>query len=208
MMDDIFLIIMCAWVGFFFCVIPFLMLAASTSRLFIAWLDTDENLKFLMKDRVEPFPYRKVLGSGIGAVLSFITFFYSIQLGSKMLFAVSITALPILSLYLIRTTGIWSRRHMESVSHLIAEIRYNGEDRSIENNRWRLEHEQWLLILDTLGDSISRKSELLIDESICGKKQPLTPDNKWKLETMGFRIYELGSSQIKLDNFQCLACPL
>ena len=205
---DVMLFTLCFYVAFCTGALSFAVLITSQSRLFITCLDIIKNLRFLMKDGTEPFPYKTALGFGSGVILSFATLLCSVKLVLFELFLVSIIILSIFNIFLMRTIGIWVRKCMESVSNLIAEIRFSGDDRSSENNQWRFEQEQWLLILDTLGDSISRNSELLIDESICGKKQPLTPNNKWKLETMSYRISETASSQIKLDNSGCVACPL
>lgn len=183
-------------------------LYSALSRIFVALVDIDRNMKFLMKGRTEPFPHKIVWPLVSIASASFALLLYSLSFSTVGCFACALMTTVISSIYLIKIAGTWWRKYTETVSDFIAEIRYNGDDNSKENNRWRVEQEQWLLLVDLLGDRISRKSELLVDESICGKSQPLTPNNRRKLEWMGFQISELGASQIKLDNSNNLCCPL
>lgn len=79
--------------------------------------------------------------------------------------------------------------YLEILSELVAGIRYEKEGYA-----WKKEQEQWLLLLDLINTSKTLgEVKIRVDDSICGKEQPLTIKNRRKLNFMGYSVDEKES---------------
>lgn len=191
-------IAICLTLSFVACFILFVISQTLFSRLYVSWLDIDMNMKFLMKGRVEAFPWMKVIGLGLVSVVSFLLTTYSAKYQMEVFICSALCGF-FSTIILVRETGTWWRKHIEAVSILLAEIRSDGSDQSKENCRWRYEFEQWLLLLHVIDEEKPGLQGVLIDESICGPSKPLTSYNRWKLKTMLYHITSLDNGRIKIS---------
>lgn len=193
-------------IGGIFCIIGAVFIK-SCARLDIALYDIYKNLQFILKEKNEPFPFVKVLFESSAILLSIIMFAYSQDKKQFVPFLLGFFLMILSSYCLFMSIVRWFRKYVENVSEFIASCRYQIQDSNKEHREWKEEQEQWLLLLDVLGDEITRESFILIDKEICGKKQPLTIGNRWKLEALGYKIDDIGKAQIRLSNTNSI-CPI
>lgn len=186
--------------------IVFLYLVRLCTRLIIACGDIVNNIHFILNEKNEPFPLVKVLFQVSASLFSLIILANGLDRRQFILSLIGLVFMILSYNCLVVSIVRWVRKYVENVSEFIASCRYEIQDSSREHSEWKDEQVQWLLLLDLLGDSITRKS-FVVDKEICGKGQPLSPQNREKLETLGYQIDDIGKSQISLSNEDSL-CPI
>lgn len=169
------------------------------SRLYISLIDIDNHMRFLMKDRVEAFPFKSVIGCCIAIVFSCPVFVHSLKHDILLAFLSALICISVSSVLLTKITGTWLRKYVETWAIVLAEIRSDGADQSKENNFWRFEYEQWLMLLYVIDETLPGTEGIFVDESICGSSNRLTKNNKWKLQTMLYEIDEAANGRIKIS---------
>lgn len=170
----------------------------TNARLFIHSYDIYKNLKYLTKDKTFTIPYKKLVLSI--ALLSFLLIgLYYTKSRETFSYFITILILFIPSVgFLMKTIGVIIKNYLEMISEFIAGVRYEKSNSSKEY-QWKLEQEQWLLLLDLINTNESIGETLItVDASICGKDQPLTVNNRWKLKLLDYIADDLTESQISL----------
>lgn len=188
----VFFIFLLMTVGSLYTVFTFF---STYGRVFIHSYDIYNNLKYLMKDKTCAISYKKlVLSIVLLSSLSMGLYYTKRRETFSYFTTIFILFIPSLG-FLMKTVGTIIKNHLEIISEFIAGVRYEKSSSS----KWKLEQEQWLLLLDLINTSESKGETLItVDASICGKDQPLTLDNQWKLQVLDYKVENLGESPIRL----------